>query len=97
VWAEVNNEQHDLYVAGYYDDLSDNPRFEARLANAIPGYDESLGLIVEVQFRSGNDRPTFHFPASASHLLAREQRGGITQARHHEILEQVGFFDQPSA
>jgi hypothetical protein len=94
LWVEVSEEQHNLYLDGYYDDLSDNPRFEARLANTIPGYIESSGLIVDVQFRSGNDRPTFHFSSNASHLLAREQRYGITQEQHHQILEKVGVFDQ---
>ena len=92
VWAEVTKEWHDLYLAGYYDDLSDNPPFEARLANTIPAYDHSIGLAIQVQFRSGNDRPSFHFPRSASLLLAREQHNGITRDRHHQILEQVGYF-----
>ena len=92
LWVEVNREQHDLCVAGYYDDLSDNPRFAARLANTIPGYDDTSDLSVEVQFHSGNDRPSFHFSPTASHQLAREQRDGISRERHHQILERVGFL-----
>lgn len=94
LWVEVGKEQHDLYVAGFHDDLSDNPPFEARLANAVPAYDESLQLAVEVQFSSGNSRPSLRFPAGASHAFAREQWEGITRERHHQILEQVGFFDR---
>ena len=94
LWAEVGRQQHDLYVAGFHDDLSDNRRFRARLANTIPAYDESRGLVVEVQFQPANDRPSFHFPPGASGALAWEQRDGITGERHHQILEQVGFFDE---
>ncbi|HEV7240748.1 MAG TPA: DUF2199 domain-containing protein [Thermoanaerobaculia bacterium] len=96
LWVEVTKDQHDLYLAGYYDDLSDNPRFTARLANQIPGYDETLDLVVDVQFRSGNDRPTFYLSEAISNVLAREQRGGITRERHHEILQGMGFFRNAS-
>jgi hypothetical protein len=91
LWAEVSRDQHDLYFAGFHADLSDNPPFEAHLANEIPGYG-CLGLRIDVQFLSGNDRPAFSLAHRDDHLLAREQHAGITRARHHEILEQVGFF-----
>jgi hypothetical protein len=91
LWAEVSREQHDLYLAGFHDDLSDNPPFEARLANDIAGYG-CLGLSIHVQFRSGNDRPSFALTEGGDHVLTREQQTGITRVRHHEILEQVGFF-----
>jgi hypothetical protein len=92
MWAEVTGEQHDLYLAGFHDDLSDNPPFAARLANDVPGY-SCLRLQIDVQFRAGNDRPVFSVPSRVDHILARERRQGISRARHHEILEQVGFFD----
>jgi hypothetical protein len=94
LWVEVTRDHHDLYLAGYYEDLSDNAPFLGQLANEIPGYGACLGLPLDVQFRSGNDRPTFHVARSIEHPLSREQQGGITAARHHEILENVGFFDR---
>ena len=94
LWVEVDREHHDLYLNGFFDDLSGHPRFEGMLANAIVAYDETPGLVVTVQFSAGDQRPSFHFPEDTAHLLAREQRGGITPERHHEILERVGFFDR---
>jgi hypothetical protein len=91
IWVEVPMSQHDLYVAGFHDDLSDNPAFVGHIANEIQGFG-ALNLPVEVRFRSGNDRPEFRFPPGADHLLAREQRLGITAQRHHEILEGFGYF-----
>jgi hypothetical protein len=91
LWAEVSRAQHDLYLAGFNDDLSDNSPFVARLANDIPGYG-CLGIEIHIQFRVGNDRPVFSVSDRLDHILAREHHVGISGARHHEILEQVGFF-----
>lgn len=91
VWVEVSRSEHDLYLDGYYEDLSDNAPFAGRLVNDIPGYD-SLGMSVLVQFRSGNDRPLFLCRNDDVHVLAQEQRAGISTTRHHEILEGVGYF-----
>jgi len=92
MWVEVTKDEHDLYVEGFYEDLSDNPRFSARLANHIPGYDTSE-THVDVQFRAGGDRPTFHLSPGAPSPLASEQHIGITRDRHHKMLENFGFFD----
>jgi hypothetical protein len=93
VWVEVEKEDHDAYIRGFDEDMSDHPRFVARLANDIPGYGGTKDLEVEVQFQSESARPSFHFPEAVSHPLAHEQREGITQKRHHDILEAVGFFE----
>jgi len=76
VWAEVSRDQHDLYVAGFNEDLSDNPPFEGHLANEIPGYG-TIGLPLQVRFSPANDRPSFPFLESSSNPLSREQREGI--------------------
>ena len=92
IWVEVPQTQHDLYVAGFHDDLSDNPAFIGRIANEIPGF-HSLGLPVEIRFRSGSERPEFRCPPASDHLLARDQQEGITDQRHHEILDGFGIFE----
>ncbi len=92
IWAEASKAEHDLYLDGYYDDLTDNAPFAARMANDVPGY-ESLNLPVDVQFRFGNDRPLFVCRPADDHLLAQEQRAGISNSRHHEILAGFGFFE----
>ncbi len=92
VWVEVSRENHELYASGFHDDLSEVPRFIGHLANDIPGYDGTIGLVVEVQLMSGNDRPSFYFPNTVLHALADEQRNGISSERHHDILDGVGHF-----
>lgn len=92
IWAEVTRDQHDQYVHGFYDDLSQAPAFSAKIANDLPRYPATNGLEVLVQFQSSDSRPALRFGAAASHPLAVEQRFGITRSRHHEILEANGFF-----
>ena len=94
VWVEVNKQHHDLYATRFREDLSSTPRFQGQLANDIPGYGGTTGLVVDIQLQSANDRPAFFLHETSSHALALEQRLGITRARHHDILEGVGFFKE---
>ncbi|OYT87623.1 MAG: hypothetical protein CFE46_10770 [Burkholderiales bacterium PBB6] len=92
IWAEVDKATHDHYVAGFNDNALLGTKAEGRLANDIPGYSATSGLEVRIEFQDGSTRPSFVFPASAAHALAHEQRGGISNKRHHDILEAVGHF-----
>lgn len=98
VWAEVAVD--DLNTCLAYDsadaDGSSVPRFRGKFANAIPGCHRTLGLPVEVQVGGIGQRPTLWLPRRSRHTLAREQAGGISAARHHQMLEACGFFDQPA-
>jgi len=46
-----------------------------------------------IQYNPDNSRPTFHFPDGVVHALALEQRSGITAKRQHDILQELGYFD----
>lgn len=94
VWVELAKDKHDEYLAGFNADLSTTPRFPGRIANTIPGYPDTMGMPVEVQFLTEGARPSFHFPTDAAHALALEQSHGITSKRHHDILRATGFFDK---
>ncbi len=93
VWVEVNQATHDRYLAGFHDDALQGATGTGTLANTIPGYAETLGLEVQVEFQSGGSRPTFLFLPDAAHALADEQRSGISSKRHHDLLDAVGHFD----
>lgn len=93
VWLEVSKATHDRYVAGFDDDTLRGVTATGTLANAIPGYSETIGLEVQVEFQGGGTRPKFLFLATASHALADEQRSGISSRRHHDLLDAVGHFD----
>ena len=92
VWVEVERPIHDLYAREFEADLSSHEPVAAQLANDVPGYGGTLGLEVELQFQGEGSRPWLTFPVTLSHALAHEQRNGISQRRHHDILDAVGFF-----
>jgi len=92
IWAEVDKATHDHYVAGFDEDSIRGTTSKGSLANTIPGYPETAGLEIHIEFQDGSSRPKYFFPANESHALAHEQRGGISNKRHHDILEAVGHF-----
>jgi hypothetical protein len=92
MWAEVSHAAHDLYMSGFEEDLSALARETGTLANSIPGYPETTGVQVEVQFQGAGDRPLFWLPSHTHHALAHEQRGGVSSKRHHDILAALGHF-----
>ena len=92
-WVEVDRTTHDGYVSNFNSELPESPGSSGRIANSLPGYSETLGLPVEIQFTGGTDRPKLVFTSEAAHVLAHEQHHGITAERHHEILENVGYFE----
>ncbi len=91
VWVEVAREHHQRYVSAFEADSSGTPRFAGSIANEVPGYGGTLGLVVEVQLQQAGERPAVYV-ADSSHALAHEQRAGISRKRHHDILEATGFF-----
>lgn len=97
VWVEVSQADHDKYVLGYDEDLSSEPSFNGRLANSIPGYEETKGLAVSAKFGAQGQRPSYSLDPSLTHKLASDQNTGITEERHHEMLEAVGHFARHAA
>ena len=93
IWAEVDRETHDVYVANFDGDMSKYPRGVGSIANEISVYGGTIGLGVAIQYNPDNSRPTFHFPDGVVHALALEQRSGITAKRQHDILQELGYFD----
>lgn len=85
-WALVPADKFRIVVRRWKEDASDEPAFEGTLSVDPPGYAGLLGQAVRVQLGSTTNRPQFTFPRSATHLLACEQRDGISLARAHEIV-----------
>jgi hypothetical protein len=96
IWAEVDKATHDHYVAGFNEDSILGSTARGTLANTIPGYSETNGLEVQIEFQDGSSRPKYLLLSNAAHALAHEQRGGISNKRHHDILEAVGHFSKIS-
>jgi hypothetical protein len=90
VWAEVKYEDFDRYYKLYDEDGSGEPEMQALLANAVPAYDQTLGLPILVQLQSSTSRPSVRFPPGSDHLFALEQAHGIGEDRYHQILQATG-------
>ncbi|NKF24112.1 DUF2199 domain-containing protein [Solimonas marina] len=89
VWVELSRDDFYRYVERYDQDGSHDPMVAGSIANKIPGYSESLGLPVMVQFQNSTSRPTVHVPKTTGHALADEQALGIDDQRYHAILESI--------
>lgn len=94
VWVEVDKAIHDLYLKSWDEDISSYGGSMGRLANDIKVHPGSMGLPVAIQFMSGTDRPKLELLPSVHHALALEQRNGISNKRHHDILVALGHFDK---
>ena len=89
VWVEVDWAVFERYWEMYDEDGRSEPVHSAILANALAPYPGIKGTPVLLQFREPSKRPSLHFPAEDCSELAAEQRRGIDEQRHHEILESL--------
>jgi hypothetical protein len=67
-------------------DGSAEPRYPGTLANALPGYQQTLGIPVFIQFGPSKERPTLTLASDGASQLALDQSRGIDGSRYHEIL-----------
>jgi len=97
IWIEVSEDHHDLYASQILREAegksSPQYRLKGRIANSIPGYRSTLGVAVDVLLGDAGERPSVWLPCRSRHTLAREQAGGISTARHHQLLEACGYFE----
>ena len=96
IWVEVSMNDHDLCVRHFDEDGSSLPRVFGRVANSMPGYTHTLGLLVEVQLGNQGKRPTLWMHKD-EHVLYHEQKDGLSPEQHHKLLEACGYFDKSNA
>jgi hypothetical protein len=89
VWTEVAWPTFERYLKLYEEDASAEPPHAGTLANAIPIYEGTLGTPVLIQFQNQRSRPSIHLMRDDDSSLAVEQRNGISNARFHEIIDQI--------
>jgi hypothetical protein len=92
VWVEVGGADWER-AYDLWDDPNQGaePPFAGRLANALRGYERTIGLPGRVRLTGPNTAPLFELDASVDHSLAREQREGVylervvewVSAHHH--------------
>lgn len=88
LWAEVSKRDFFRYIDDHPKKGERLKPFPGRIANALPGYPNLSGKVVELRPGPTEQRPTLYFPSNSRHLLAREQRTGVGAARHHEMLHE---------
>ncbi len=86
-WSEVEWPVFERYLEMYEEDGAAEPVHRGTLANRLPAYEASLGKPVLIQFRDPTKRPSQSLPQDDESQLADEQRNGIDNARHHEIID----------
>ena len=86
-WSEVEWPVFERYLEMYEEDGAAEPVHRGTLANRLPAYEASLGKPVLIQFRDPTKRPSLSLPKDDESQLADEQRNGIDNARHHEIID----------
>jgi len=89
VWAEVSEETMGRYHAHYHADQIQAATEYGLLANALPEYENTIGLPIATQFGAIELRPVFFVQGSTNHLLLTEQQLGMTATRYHEIVSSI--------
>lgn len=90
LWVEVDALVFDRYMQVYSEDASLEPPHPAKIANQPPGYEQALGMTVQLKFGTAAERPRIVVPAGAQHTLARQQTEGLTPKAYHDVLERMG-------
>lgn len=90
VWSSLSRSNFEVYVETFQGDEQGSlgPWF-GWLSNRLRGYDETLNLRCSVQPRDGRQRPLIELEPS-DHLLARDQRVGLTFERLLDIYAALG-------
>jgi hypothetical protein len=88
-WAEVEWDVFERYLELYQEDAWSEPKHNGALANDLCEYGQTMGVPVLIQFREATKRPALELLPTDQSLLGLEQRMGINQLRHHEIVERL--------
>lgn len=82
VWVEVSASDWERAYERWDDpDQAHEPPFPGKLANALRGYEGTLGLPGTVRLTGPNMAPLFELDPEVDHPLASEQRGGVARER----------------
>ncbi len=82
VWVEVSGPDWERAYELWEDpNQAKEPPFRGTLANALRGYDGTVGLPGHVRLTGAKSAPLFELDPSLDHPLAREQREGVDPAR----------------
>ena len=85
LWVEVSQAVFEHYVEIYSRDGRLERDARGVLANTPAAYQDATHCAVAIRFGPATDRPVF-VVEPGDHLLYREQHGGITLERLHELV-----------
>jgi hypothetical protein len=90
LWAEVS-EEDSVVIWNAWDDPEQNriPPIEARLANRIPGYPDTIELPVLLRLAGPTSRPALSVTPDSLHLFARECLAGVCVHRVKDWLDAI--------
>ena len=89
LWAEVS-EEDSVVICNAWDDPEQSkiPPMQARVANRIPGYPDTIDLPVLLRLTGPTSRPELALMADSLHPFARECLAGVCVHRVKDWLEQ---------
>lgn len=88
VWAEVTQQVFDRYLEIFERDARAEPPAVGTLANAVPGYPDSLGRKLEIRFSTSEQRPRLVM-VQGEGSLAEDQLQGLSYACYHALAEHL--------
>jgi len=88
LWAEVS-EDDSVVIYNAWDDPEQNriPPMQARLANRIPGYPDTIDLPVLLRLTGPKSRPELSLTSDSLHPFARECLAGVCVHRVKDWLD----------
>jgi hypothetical protein len=90
IWVEVNEPDFKRIVE-LWDSKSqvNEPLIDARLANRIPGYPDTIGVPLKLRLTGPTTRPKLLIPKASAHPFALECARGVCSHRVVEWLESM--------
>jgi hypothetical protein len=90
LWAEVS-EDDSVVIWNAWDDPEQirMPPMQARVANQIPGYPDTIGLPVLLRLTGPKSRPALSVPSDSLHPFVRECLAGVCVHRVKDWLEGI--------
>ena len=90
LWAEVASEDSVTIWNAWDDPNQAQVRpMQARLANRVPGYPDTIGLPASLQLTGPTTRPELSLAPESTHPFVRECRAGVGIHRVKEWLEAI--------
>jgi len=85
LWVSISESNFRRVLDLWSAEVENEPSIDGYLGNNVTSYPAALGLVAQLQLRSGNQRPKILLKPT-NHPLALDQRNGISLTRVEELV-----------